>query len=97
MVPRITSKGHSFKGAAAYFLHDIGKAESSERVMFTETVNMLTNDPERAAKVMAWTAEHASELKQLAGVASTGRKAENPVYNYVLAWAPDQNPDQART
>lgn len=94
MVPRITSKGRSFKGAAAYFLHDLGKAESSERVMFTETVNMLTNDPERAAKVMAWTAEHANELKQVAGVVSTGRKAENPVYNYVLAWAPDQTPDR---
>jgi hypothetical protein len=95
MIPRVTSKGKSFKGAGAYFLHDLGKAKTSERVAFTHTVNMLTNDPEKALKVMAWTAEHATELKQVAGQKLTGRKAENPVYNYVLAWAPDQNPDQA--
>lgn len=95
MVPRITSKGKSFKGAGAYFLHDLGKAQTSERVAFTHTVNMLTDDPEKALKVMAWTAEHATELKQVSGQKLTGRKAENPVYNYVLAWAPDQNPDPA--
>jgi len=94
MVPRITSKGKSFKGAGAYFLHDLGKAQTSERVAFTHTVNMLTNDPEKALKVMAWTADHANELKQVSGQKLTGRKAENPVYNYVLSWAPDQTPDQ---
>lgn len=92
MVPRITSKGKSFKGAGAYFLHDLGKAETSERVDFTYTVNMLTNDPEKAIKVMAWTAEHAQDLKEISGQKMTGRKAENPVYNYCLAWAPDQDP-----
>jgi hypothetical protein len=95
MVPRITSKGKSFKGAGAYFLHDLGKAKTSERVAFTHTVNMLTDDPEKAVKVMAWTAAHANDLKHIAGQKQTGRKAENPVYTYVLSWAPDQNPDQA--
>lgn len=95
MVPRVTSKGKSFKGAGAYFLHDLGKASTSERVAFTHTVNMLTDDPEKALKIMAWTAEHAQELKQVSGQKMTGRKAENPVYNYVLSWAPDQNPDPA--
>lgn len=95
MIPRVTSKGKSFKGAGAYFLHDLGKAETSERVAFTHTVNMLTDDAEKALKVMAWTAEHAQQLKTVAGQKMTGRKAENPVYNYCLAWAPDQNPDQA--
>ena len=95
MIPRVTSKGKSFKGAGAYFLHDLGKAETAERVAFTHTVNMLTDDPEKALRVMAWTAEHATDLKIVAGHKLTGRKAENPVYNYCLAWAPDQNPDQA--
>lgn len=95
MIPRVTSKGKSFKGAGAYFLHDLGKAKTSERVAFTHTVNMLTNDPEKALKVMAWTAEHATELKQVSGQKLTGRKAENPVYNYVLAWPEDQRPDPA--
>jgi Relaxase/Mobilisation nuclease domain len=94
VVPRITSKGKSFKGAGAYFLHDL-KAQTTERVAFTHTENMLTNDPDVALKVMAWTAEHARELKEISGQKLTGRQAENPVYTYCLAWAPDQNPDQA--
>lgn len=94
MVPRITSKGKSFKGAGAYFLHDL-KAQTAERVAFTHTENMLTDDPEVALKVMAWTAEHARELKEISGQKLTGRQAENPVYTYCLAWAPDQSPDQA--
>lgn len=94
MVPRITSKGKSFKGAGAYFLHDL-KAQTAERVAFTHTENMLTDDPEVALKVMAWTAQHARELKEISGQKLTGRQAENPVYTYCLAWAPDQNPDQA--
>lgn len=94
MVPRITSKGKSFKGAGAYFLHDL-KAETAERVAFTHTENMLTDDPEVALKVMAWTASHARELKEISGQKLTGRQAENPVYTYCLAWAPDQTPDQA--
>lgn len=95
MVPRITSKGRSFKGAGAYFLHDLGQADTSERVAFTHTVNMLTNDPETAIKVMAWTAAHADDLKIVSGQKATGRKAQNPVYNYCLAWAPDQDPSDA--
>lgn len=95
MVPRITSKGRSFKGAGAYFLHDLGQAKTAERVAFTHTVNMLTDDPEKAIAVMAWTAAHAQDLKEISGQKMTGRKAENPVYNYVLSWAPDQDPDQA--
>jgi hypothetical protein len=94
VVPRITSKGKSFKGAGAYFLHDL-KAQTAERVAFTHTENMLTNDPEVALKVMAWTAQHARELKEISGQKLTGRQAENPVYTYCLAWAPDQNPDRA--
>lgn len=95
MVPRVTSKGCSFKGAGAYFLHDLGKAKTAERVAFTHTVNLLTDDPDKAIKVMAWTAAHAEELKQLAGQKATGRKAQNPVYTYVLAWSPDQDPSSA--
>jgi hypothetical protein len=94
VVPRITSKGKSFKGAGAYFLHDL-KAQTAERVAFTHTENMLTDDPELALKVMAWTAAHARELKELSGQKLSGRQAENSVYTYCLAWAPDQNPDRA--
>jgi hypothetical protein len=94
MIPRVSPKGRSFKGAGAYYLHDLGKAKTAERVAFIRTVNMLTDDPEKALKVMAWTAEHAQDLKTVSGQKMTGRKAENPVYAYCLSWAADQNPDQ---
>lgn len=94
MVPRVTSQGRSFKGAGAYFLHDLGRSDTAERVAFAHTVNMLTDDPETALKVMAWTAAHAEDLKAISGQKTTGRKAQNPVYNYCLAWAPDQDPSR---
>ncbi len=94
MVPRVTSQGRSFKGAGAYFLHDLGRSDTAERVAFAHTVNMLSDNPETALKVMAWTAAHADDLKAISGQKTTGRKAQNPVYNYCLAWAPDQDPNR---
>ena len=51
MVPKVTSAGRSFKGAARYYLHD-KQADTSERVAFVETVNLPTNDPRRAVAHM---------------------------------------------
>ncbi|MBB4375253.1 hypothetical protein GGD63_008102 [Bradyrhizobium sp. cir1] len=45
MVPKVAGKGRSFMGAGMYYLHD-KKAETSERVAFTYTVNLPTRDPE---------------------------------------------------
>lgn len=99
MVPRL-SKGTSFKGAALYYLHDkraAGEAErlTSARVAWTETRNLLTSDPERAWRLMAWTAMHAHELKAAAGIKATGRKLKDSVLAYSLAWHPDEKPDRA--
>ena len=47
---------------------------------------------DRAARIMAATAEAAPELKRLAGVAATGRKLEKPVCHYSLSWAKDEKP-----
>lgn len=91
MNPSAASKGSSFVGAVGYITHDVGK-DSSERVAYTEVLNMRTDDPEKAAKVMAWTALHASELKQAAGIKATGRKTENPVYHFSLNWEPGDEP-----
>lgn len=77
-----------------YYLHD-KDAGTKERVAWTQTHNIPTNDPDKAFKWMAYTAMHADRLKQEAGVAPTGRKRKSgPVYSYSLAWHPDQNPDQ---
>jgi len=97
MVPAITEGGRSFKGAAAYYLHDKrqeGEAVrfTSKRVAWTQTVNLSTDDPDRAWKIMAHTALAQGELKAAAGVKATGRKLTKPVHAYSLAWHPDEKP-----
>jgi hypothetical protein len=99
MVPDIATKGHSFKGAFAYYLHDKRQAgdgphpATAERVAWTETRNLATDDPRAAKRIMVATAMQADELKAAAGIKSTGRKSTAHVYAYSLAW----HPDEART
>ena len=66
MVPTETKIGRSFKGALLYYAHDKG-ALTDERVAFTHTENLPTNDPTLAAKVMAYTAMHNNELRIQSG------------------------------
>jgi hypothetical protein len=91
MVPKITPAGRSFKGAALYYGHD-KKAATNERVMFCETLNLPTQDPDKAWKQMAWTAAHEEELKFSAGVKWNGAKTEKPVYAFSLAWDIGETP-----
>lgn len=89
MVPDIAKKGHSFKGAFQYYLHDKG-AETAERVGWTETRNLMTDDPTGARNIMIATALQADELKKAAGIKAAGRKSTQSVYAYALAWHPDE-------
>ena len=94
MVPYIAKRGHSFKGAGMYYLHD-KEADTSERVAWTYTHNLPTDDPEKAMKWMAYTASNSDILKAKAGIKRTGRKATaGSVYSFSLAWHPEQSPDQ---
>jgi hypothetical protein len=97
MVPAVTETGRSFKGAFAYYAHDKrreGEAVrlTSDRVAWSHTVNLATDDPERAWRIMAHTAMRQDELKAAAGGKKTGRKLTQPVYAYSLAWHPEQRP-----
>jgi hypothetical protein len=94
MVPKVASSGRSFKGAALYYLHDKGRAKTSDRVAFAETMNLPTDDPSRAVAHMVDTATHADQLKAANGL-KAGRKLEKPVYAYSLAWHPSEAPSQA--
>jgi hypothetical protein len=94
MNPKVASGGRSFRGAFLYYLHD-PKADTRERIAWTHSVNMFTDDPERAWKVMAYTAMHQDRLKAASGQRMTGRKTEKPVLAYSLSWHPDQKPDPA--
>lgn len=95
MVPNVAGKGTSFKGAALYYLHDKRQeGESvrltSERVAWSETRNLATDNPELAWKIMAATALDQDRLKAEAGVKATGRKSNAAVYAYSIAWHPDE-------
>lgn len=93
MVPHVARRGHSFKGAGQYYLHD-KEADTAERVAWTQTHNVPTQDPEKAFRWMAWTAMNAEQLKAEAGGSRAGRKASaGAVYSFSLAWHPEQQPD----
>ncbi len=94
MIPRVAQRGSSFKGAGQYYLHDKDK-DSSERVAWTHTHNIPTEDPELAMKWMAHTSINRDRLKQDMGVSNVGRKSHNkPVYSFSLAWHPEQTPEK---
>lgn len=90
MVPKLHPKGSSFRGAAAYLLHDKGRATTSERVAWTETHNLATDDPQVAWRVMAATALDAPRRKREAGIKTTGRKSNDSVLHLTLSWHPDE-------
>lgn len=89
MVPDIAKKGRSFKGAFAYYLHD-KEATTAERIAWTETRNLATDDPHLASRIMIATACQADDLKRAAGIKATGRKSTQHVYAYSLAWHPSE-------
>lgn len=96
MVPDIAKAGHSFNGAFAYYLHDKrqeGDQEhptTADRVAWTETRNLASDNTTTAKRVMIETARQADELKAASGVKNTGRKSTAHVYAYSLAWHPDE-------
>lgn len=92
MNPAVARPGRSFKGLVAYLTHDPDHAKTDERVDFALTRNLRTNDPAKAAKVMAWTALHADDLKLAAGEKATGRKMKNPVYHFIQTWSKEEAP-----
>jgi len=94
MVPKVVGTATSLKDAQNYYLHDKNGASSADRVLFTHTENLPTNDPFLGFAVMEETAVRQSELKAAAGVSSRGRKLEKPLYIYSLSWAADETPDQ---
>lgn len=94
MIPKVNGRGHSFKGVVAYLMHD-KEADTSERVAWHEVGNMPTDDPVKAAKIMAWTDCNALLLKQEAGGSRAGRQTEaGAVYHYSLSWAHGEAPDK---
>lgn len=107
MIPKVAKSGHSFKGAAAYYLHDKtednafnqasgAKSQTSDRVDWTETRNLASDNPETAWRVMAATAMNAENIKRQNREAegkrsqSSGQTNSASVYAYSLAWSPEE-------
>jgi hypothetical protein len=95
MIP-VARTGSSFRGAHAYFAHDKrrdGETErlTAERVAWTHTRNLPTDDPDKAIKIMAFTAMHQQEIKAAAGERLSGNRCRKPVYSLTLAWDPSQD------
>lgn len=86
MVPRIHKRGTSFKGACTYILHDAQK-ESSDRVLWSQTVNLGDTPAEKAWETMFETWRDRTRLKREAGVDLRGRDNTNPVLHMTLSWA----------
>jgi hypothetical protein len=96
MIPKLNARGTSFKGLAAYLLHDKGSETSSDRVAWVETVNLATQNPQGAWRIMAATAMGAAELKAEAGIKKTGRSSKDAVLHLSLSWEPGEKPDRAQ-
>lgn len=86
MTPRLHKNGTSFKGAATYLLHDKGTTQSSDRVEWTETRNLATDDPHAAWRVMAATSMDQVRLKQEAGVRTSGKPSKHHVLHLSISW-----------
>src|SRR5580692_7715513 len=91
MIGRILSNGKSFKGAAAYLMHD-PDGVTSKRVAWTRTLNLANDHVPCAVNEMLWTARDAELLKQEAGIRAGGRATESPVKHLSLNWASEDRP-----
>lgn len=93
MNPVEIGTGKSFKGLAAYLLHDPNRAQTSERVGWAQSFNLDDADPNRAWRLMAATAMSADQLKEAAGI-KKGKPAKNTAYHLALSFNPDDDPSE---
>lgn len=88
------SNGHSFKGLHAYCAHDQDRAQTSERVDWTETRNLATDDPSQAWKIMAATAGAQNDLKRAAGIRAGRPPKDGAVTHVVMSFDRDEQTDR---
>ena len=66
----------------------------SDRVAWTQTLNLSTDDPYKASRMMAATVGYAPTLKQRAQVKAGGRELAKPVCHYSLSWKEGERPSR---
>lgn len=92
MIPRLQTRGTSFKGSCRYVLHD-PNAETRDRVAWTMTLN-LASEPDDAWFEMYETCQNQAKLKANAGLSARGRKNTAPVLHYTLSWHANDAPTE---
>lgn len=92
MIVRIQRGGKSFKWLGQYLTHDAGKAQTSERVAWTDTLNLANDQLGSAIDEMYWTYRAADQLKRAAGISTGGTPLKNPVKHVSLNWHPSEQP-----
>lgn len=80
MIGKVPRPGKSFKGLINYLIHgDKTKPHDPTRVAWTETRNLITDDPKSIAAIMRATA-------------ALSKRVKKPVYHYVISWHRDEAP-----
>lgn len=91
MIGKVPKAGRGFSGLVRYLLNSPVKKHaktpqrqdaSGQRVLWTETGNLLTSDPTQAVRVMRATANHS-------------RRCKAPVYHFVISWPVSEKPTDA--
>jgi hypothetical protein len=93
MNPVEITTGKSFKGLAAYLLHDAGRAATTERVGWAQSFNLDGASPDMAWRLMAATAMSADQLKEAAGIRKS-KAAKNVAYHFALTFNPKDEPSE---
>ncbi len=94
MVPKVSRSGKSFVKLSLYLLHGKDKASTAERVRWTHTLNLASDDPSLAVDEMLWTYRAADNLQRMNGIRGGGSPLANTVRNYSLNWHPSEQPSQ---
>jgi hypothetical protein len=94
MIIKLHKDGRSFAGVCKYLTHDANRAETTERVAWTHTLNLAHDDVASAVNEMLWTSRSADLLKREAGVSTGGSKLERPVKHFSLSWPHGTEPSK---
>lgn len=87
MIGKIPKAGRGFKGLVSYLTNSQTSARSNpdrSRVLWSDTANLLTTNPQKAVTVMRATA-------------NKSRRCKSPVYHFVISWTPEEKPSAALT
>ena len=85
--------GRSFKGLSQYLSRD-PKAQTSERLAWSHTVNLANDHVPSAVHEMYQTFLDAEALKEEAGIKRGGQPLQFPVKHFSLDWHPDDHPSK---